>query len=269
MFRSLSRMSVVAVGVWLAVACATAAPELAPAPRAVPQVTDVPKELRDRVKLDPFYRKYIEVDGLPILSSEKVSDAGLREAAFLIRNMLAKRPDVIKEMARKGVRVVVMAPTELTTDIPEQRNMTPKDYWDKRARGLGGKLTSCGEENLLNLRDDRYPRENILIHEFGHAIHTYGLASLDRKFDVRLREVYKAAMAKELWKDTYAATNHSEYWAEGVQSYFDCNNPPNKGVHNDINTREKLAKYDPGLFELVDDAFAKNEWRYVRYDKRK
>ena len=75
-------------------------------------------------------------------------------------------------------------------------------------------------------------------------------------------------MAKELWKDTYAASNYSEYWAEGVQSYYDCNNPPNRGVHNDINTREKLAKYDPALFELIDDTFKQNEWRYARYDKR-
>ena len=104
----------------------------------------------------------------------------------------------------------------------------PKTNWDKRARGLGGRITSCGEENLLNLKGDRYRNENILIHEFSHAIHRYGLGSLDPKFDARLKEIYTRAMDKGLWKDTYAATNHSEYWAEGVQSYFDCNNPPNR-----------------------------------------
>jgi alpha-glucosidase len=168
------------------------------------------------------------------------------------------------------VRFVVMAPTEMTTDVPEQRHLKndTKTDWDRRARGLGGKITSCGEENLLNLRGDRYARENILIHEFSHAIHRFGVGSLDRKFDARLQEVYRAAKAKELWKDTYAASNHSEYWAEGVQSYFDCNNPPNRGVHNDVNTREKLAKYDPALFELIDETFQQNEWRYARYDRR-
>lgn len=243
---------------------------VAPAPRVVPHVTAVPQGLRDRVKLDPFYQKHVDLDGLPILSSEKVSDAGLLEAAFLIRRMLAERPDVLKEMARRGVRFVVMAPTEMTTDVPEQRHLKndPKTDWDKRARGLGGKVTSCGEENLLNLKGDRYRNENILIHEFSHAVHTYGLGSLDRGFDARLREVYKKATAAGLWKDTYAATNHSEYWAEGVQSYFDCNNPPNRGVHNDVNTREELAKYDPALFELIDESFKQNPWRYVRYDVR-
>jgi photosystem II stability/assembly factor-like uncharacterized protein len=75
-------------------------------------------------------------------------------------------------------------------------------------------------------------------------------------------------MEKGLWKNTYAATNAGEYWAECVQSYFDCNNPPNKGVHNDINTREKLEKYDPEIFQLIDEVFKKSKFRYVRYDKR-
>ena len=144
----------------------------------------------------------------------------------------------------------------------------PKTNWDQRARGLGGKITSCGEENLLNLRGDRYHNENILIHEFSHCIHRYGIGVVDRTFDKRLQETFKKAIDKGLWKDTYAASNHSEYWAEGVQSYFDCNAPPNKGVHNDINTREKLEKYDADLFALIDETFAKNKYRYVRYDKR-
>jgi alpha-glucosidase len=173
-------------------------------------------------------------------------------------------------MVKSGVRFVVMAPTEMTTDVPEQRHMKndPKTDWDKRARGLGGKITSCGEENLLNLKGDRYRNENILIHEFAHAIHTYGIGKVDKEFNVKLRATYKKAMDSGLWKDTYAATNAGEYWAEGVQSYFDCNAPAG-GVHNDINTRERLAKYDPDLFALIDETFKQTPYRYVRYDRRK
>jgi len=162
-----------------------------------------------------------------------------------------------------------MAPTEMTTDVPEQRHLKndPKTNWDKRARGLGGRITSCGEENLLNLKGDRYRNENILVHEFSHAVHRYGIGSLDRAFDGRLKATYTRAIDGGLWKGTYAATNHSEYWAEGVQSYYDCNNPPNAS-HNDVNTRERLAKYDPDLFGLIDETFGKNPWRYVRYDRR-
>lgn len=248
---------------------ASAAPEVAPAPRLV--VRAVSDDFRKSLKLDPFYEKTTDYKGLPILSSGKVSDAGLAEARYLIGRMLQDRDDVTKAMVKANCRFVVMAPTEMTTDVPEQRHLKndPKTDWDKRARGLGGRITSCGEENLLNLKGDRYPRENILIHEFGHCIHQYGLRTVDPKFDGKLRAVYARAMDKELWKNTYAASNAGEYWAEGVQSYFDCNNPPNAGVHNDINTREKLAKYDPELFELIDGVFKQSPYRYERYDKRK
>jgi alpha-glucosidase len=228
----------------------------------------VPEAVREALKLDPFYQKYTDYKGLPILSSKKVSDAALLEARHLIGRMLANRDDLCKAMVKNRVQFVVMAPTEMTTDVPEQRNMTPKDYWDKRARGLGGRVTSCGEENLLNLRGDRYRNENILIHEFSHAIHSHGLRGIDRKFDARLKATFARAKDAGLWKDTYAATNAAEYWAEGVQSYFDCNAPPNRGVHNDVNTREKLKKFDPALFELIDEVFKQSTFRYVRYDKR-
>ena len=45
---------------------------------------------------------------------------------------------------------------------------------------------------------------------------------------------------------TNAAVNHHEYFAEGVQSWFD-NNRVNDHDHNHVNTRALLLEYDPGL----------------------
>src|SRR5262245_10872623 len=104
---------------------------------AAPKVTEVPKELRESLKLDPFYKKYVDAKGLPVLSSDKVSDAGLIEAAAIVNHMLAGRDDVRQAIIKNKVRLAVMAPTEQTTDIPEHSDLTPKDYWDRRARGLG------------------------------------------------------------------------------------------------------------------------------------
>ena len=130
-------------------------------PAAEPRVTEVPQALRETLRLDPFYQKYTDYKGYPILASAKVSDRALLEARYLISQMLAGREDVLKALLKSKCRFVVMAPAEMTTDVPEQRKMKPKDYWDKRARGLGGRITSCGEENLLNLKGDRYRNENI------------------------------------------------------------------------------------------------------------
>ncbi|MCU0879191.1 MAG: hypothetical protein MUF06_15515 [Pirellulaceae bacterium] len=232
-----------------------------------PLVTPVPAEIRERYKLDPFYEKYTHHQGYPILSSAKVPDEALLEARYLISQMLAGRDDITAALVARNCRFTVMAPDEMTTDVPEQRDLKPKEYWDQRARGLGGRITSCGAENLLNLRGDRYRNENILIHEFAHSIHQHGLRRVDETFDRRLQETYTKAKEAGLWEKTYALENPSEYWAEAVQVYFDCQAPAG-GVHNDIDRREKLEKYDPALFALIDEVFRQSPFRYVRYDAR-
>jgi hypothetical protein len=218
------------------------------------------------------YTRFVSADGFPVLASAKASDFALLEAAYLIDRMLGPRPDVRKALTESGCRFVVMAADELTTDVAEHSDLKPKEYWDRRARGLGATrrrpAVSCGEENLLCYPGDPYAKENILVHEFAHAIHQMGLRTAEPKFDGRLTETYEKAMADGLWKGTYAATNKGEYWAEGVQSYFDTNRPPD-GVHNEVRTREALKKYDPRLHALIDDVFRGNEWRYVRPPDRK
>jgi len=84
-----------------------------------------------------------------------------------------------------------------------------------------------------------------------------GLVHTDASFAARLKEAYRQAMAARLWVNTYAASNEKEYWAEGVQSYFDTNlqsDPPN-GIHNHVNTRAELLAYDRRLHDLVQSIF--------------
>jgi hypothetical protein len=237
------------------------------APPQLPAVTTPPKELG----LDPFYTKYLSAHGLPVVGSSKVSDHALREAAYLADKLLEHRPEVRDAMVRNKVRLAVMAYSERTTDIPEHRDLQPKLYWNIRARGLGASrqrpAVSCAEENLLNFKGDPYSTENIMIHEFAHAIHSMGLRTADPTFQPRLSKVYEAAKAKGLWKGTYAISNISEYWAEGVQSWFDTNRQ-NDSSHNHVDTRAELKSYDPALAKLVDDVFGDGPWRYVRPDKR-
>ena len=163
-------------------------------------VTPVPAELRAQFKLDAFYTKCVNYHGFPIVSSDKVPDAAMREAAYLIDRMLGNRPDVIRAMIKNGVRFSVMAKDEFTTDIPEHAHLKPKIYWDKRARGLGATPSapsvSCGEENLLLYKGDKYFLENILIHEFAHAIHEMGMNTVDPKFDHDLEKTFDAAIAE-------------------------------------------------------------------------
>lgn len=218
-----------------------------------------------------FYRREVRLHGFAILASAKPRDPALLEAAWIVRNMLARRPDLLRVLRVRGIRVCVMAHDELTTSVPEHANLTPAKWWDYRARGLGAgprrPVVSCGEENLLGFRGDPYAGECILLHEFAHAVDTEALRLVERGFARRLTTLYKAAMAEGLWKTCYAATNKEEYWAEGVQCWFDANRGPDR-LHNDVNTREELERYDPRLAKLIAKAFGNNPWRYTPPAKR-
>ena len=232
----------------------------------------VSAKLPEHLNLPAFYKKSTSVNGFPIVSSEKVSDYALMEAAYLVDQMIGHRQDIIDNLVRRNCRLVVMAHNEFTTQVPEHSKMTPAKFWDRRARGLGSSRTdpvvSCAEENLLCYPGDPYNTENIMIHEFAHAIHLNGIYDVDTTFDKRLAETYKAAMTKGLWKGKYAANNKAEYWAEGVQSWFNTNRPPDHD-HNHIDTREELKEYDPALAKLVEEIFGDNQWRYKRPSQRK
>lgn len=216
-------------------------------------VTPVPRKLG----LSPFYAKCVMVEDLPIVSSAKVPDAALLKARDHVLMMTTKHPKLLKALAKNKVRVSIMASTEVTTDIPEHSDLTPKDYWDKRARGVGATssrpASSASEENLLEQPGDRYKGENIFIHEFAHTLHTMAIVDEDARFDQRLQKAYQEAIAAGLWKGTYAASDHKEYWAEGVQSWFNVNMEaiPTNGIHNQINTHKELKEYDPALYELI------------------
>ena len=63
-------------------------------------------------------------------------------------------------------------------------------------------------------------------------------------------------------KECYAHKNRSEYWAEGVQCWYDTNRTMDHD-HNHIHTREQLRTYDPHLAKLCEDVLGDSPWRFV------
>jgi len=232
----------------------------------------------DRHGVPAFYTQRVKAHGFPIVASAKVNRYALKEAAYLVDCMLAERPDVRAAMIRSGARLCILAHNELTTDQPEFArlgehpvgefpNISGKDYWDARARGMGGSqqdpYCSCAEENLLGYAGDPYAAECILIHEFAHNIHLRGMVNVDPTFDGRLKAAYDAAMKAGLWRGKYAGVNHHEYFAEGVQSWFD-DNRENDHDHNHVDTRAELIEYDPGLAALCREVFGDTKLSYTK-----
>ncbi len=232
----------------------------------------------DKDGIPAFYTQRASANGFPIVASEKVSPYALKEAVYLANMMLAERPDVRDAMIRSGARLSILAWNEFTTDQPEWKwlarnpipgfpGISPADFRDARARGMGGSLTdpfcSCAEENLLAYRGDPYSAECIFIHEFAHNIHLRGMSNVDPGFDGRVKAAYDAAMKEGLWKGKYASVNHHEYFAEGVQSWFD-DNRENDHDHNHVNTRAELIEYDPRLAALCREVFGSTVLKYTK-----
>jgi hypothetical protein len=170
--------------------------------------------------------------------------------------MLSERPKLRTALAQSGARMCILGWNEFTSQLPDYSDLTPKDYWDVRARGLGGTEVNpccmCPEENVLGYQGDRAAGQSILIHEFAHNVHQWGMPNVDPTFDHRLQEAYDHAMAQGLWKGFYAATDASEYFAVGVEAWF------GKDA-----TRASLQQYDPGLAALCREVFGDTAWRYT------
>ena len=220
---------------------------------------------------DPFYRQHCKAQGLDVLASGSVDPAAVERAAEIIIAMIGHRQDLIDAMVAEGTRVAVTGIDEVTSDMPEYRDIYevfPGVDWNVRVRGLGATptmlLSSVGEENILCLPNDNYFGSSIMVHEFAHTILTMGLRFADPAYSDTTRtdpvvEAFVNAQIAGRWTNTWAATNPDEYWAETVMSYFDTNiDGPvgGDGLHNQIDTRVELAAYDPEIYAIIDDLFA-------------
>lgn len=230
--------------------------------------------------LDPFYQKYADAYGIPVISSANVSDDALLVARDIINYMLLKRPDIREGMIKLGARLSIIGKDEMQTDLPECRDwkkptiddgrltpseranydkpggiasMTDREYWNQRARGMGGIQTSCAEENLLGIPGTRYFGENIMVHEFSHNVMAV-LQRIDKDFVKQIYAAYEAAKAKGLYKNQYAINTVAEYWAEGSQWWF-WSNFEFKDGDTRVQSPDDLKAYDPTLYQLLEKVY--------------
>lgn len=228
--------------------------------------------------LDPWYKKYVNCDGLPVLSSAAVSDEALLQACYIAREMLRKHPEAREEMIRCHFRIGVVGYKENITDLPECSVMPiwwPDTDWNERGRGYGATLAlpvmSIGEENLIKIPNfqERYWSESIMVHEFAHNV-DFAMRRVDSKFKKDLEEAFSKAKQEGLWKNTYSMENSEEYFAEGAQAWYDtCRMqvPKTGGTGTmKLKTREQLKEYDRRLYDICAYAFPEEKLKGYHFD---
>ncbi len=235
-------------------------------------VGPVPASLNLNPDQDAYYSQYADANGLPVLGGDLVSAPALTHACETILGMMSLRQDLLEQMIANGTLAAVTGDGEGITQIPAYSDLDAVfpisgDTWDNRARGgLGATkarpVSSGTEENVLCYANDPYQaplgvHEDIFLHEFAHSVDLMALEDLNPGFRAAVQAAYDDALANNLYQNTYADDTVEEYWAEGVQNWFNANlesDPPN-GLHNSVNTRAELESYDPALHSLISRIF--------------
>jgi len=246
------------------------------------------------IPIDHWYSKYILAEapggapGIPIVASRFVSDSAIIQCKYIIETMIKELPFyALQWMHANHFRVGIIGAEENVTDLPENRAMPvwwPDTDWDARGRGYGATptlpLMTCGEENIVYLPDSpfasRYPLESIMVHEFAHNI-DQGLRESDaytpsgNPFETELFAAFENAQTSGLWKNTYSMENAAEYWAEGVQAWFNtCRMivPAKESGKKSFSMkyRTQLEEYDPLLYQLIEKHFTKDHLTGYHFD---
>ena len=214
------------------------------------------------VRIDPpekeFFSKRLDYEGIAIKAPAEVVDEALFEAHARLSMLLKNLPAVRENLRDAGAELHIIGRNQQTSDLPEWRHMKGKPFdgrltIDQRTRGMGGRLTSCGEENLLKLERDRYRGRDICVHEFAHNIYNRGISAAVRQ---KFRDRHKAALEEGLWVGSYAGSNDNEFFAETTMWYFGTHGDLRMKGNKPANGREGLLAYDPKTLEMLDQLYS-------------
>ena len=205
-----------------------------------------------------FFSKILDADGIPIKAHQDVVDEALLAARDRLSMMLSNLPTARASLRQAGAELHIIGRNQVTSDLPENRHLKGKPFdgkltVDERTRGLGGLLTSCGEENLLSLEKDRYRGRDICVHEFAHNIFQHGAPKpMREKFGAQR----KRSLNHGLWVDSYAGGNVDEFFAELSMWYFGTHGDLHMKGRKPANGRDGLRAYDPEACALMDDFYS-------------
>ncbi len=225
-----------------------------------------------------FYAKHVAARGIPILSSARVSDRALLAARDMAEGMLSHRPDLAAWLVANDYRIALIAEDEALLDLPDKAHWTKpapgdprltrceikhyderigalsdREYWDARARGIGGQRMAAAEEDVLGLPSSRYWGETIFVHEMAHSV-LYAIEEVDPALYRAIEAAYANALASNLWLDEYTTTTLHEYWAEGTQFWFNSNRLQAFGGRRILDHGD-VATYDPRLYAVLGRAY--------------
>ena len=75
----------------------------------IPEPSLPSSTVRRKFGLTSFYQQWVDVEGFPVVASEKANPYAVKEAAWIIRHMMSHRPDVLQAMVQNKTSHSVIA----------------------------------------------------------------------------------------------------------------------------------------------------------------
>jgi len=164
---------------------------------------------------DPYYQKYLDAGGIPILAPESVPNEELRRAQATLFGMVADRPDLLDVLVSQNTRILLYDRDKGgLSQLPEFADYSDSDY-----AGVWGETSYGGAVAAPAMT--AYHCNETLIHEIAHAL-DYAIrvqeweTNREPRFKQARNQTYLSAMEAGLWAGRYESTVSQEYWAEMV-----------------------------------------------------
>lgn len=201
-------------------------------------------KLPPHLNADPYYQKYLDAGGVPILAPATVSDDELLRAQAITLAMVADRPDLLDVLAAQNTRILLYDKEKGgLAQLPEFA-----DYSDSHFAGVWRETSYSGTVAAPAMT--AYHCNETLIHEIAHAL-DYAIRvqewEADRApaFKQARNQTYLNAMNAGLWAG-YESTLSHEYWAEMVVHWLRPDMFRTQfGFHD-------LSEYDSGAARLIE-----------------
>jgi len=221
----------------------------------------------------PFYKKYINANGILIVGSENVADESLRAARKTVLKLTSTRPDIHKAIVEGNARISIMAFSETASDLPEFGSGADGEW------GLGqmpGDPSSLVSEKGIRYEGNEEYIADFLMHEFVHVVHTFGMPKTDPEVIDEIYAAYLDAVDKGVYlppqeeqpenPDAFDEWRDDEYFTHSVNAYYDLNESlPGPWVDVQIGqwgqrsgTQKQLRGKDPVMVEIIERFFPKS-----------